>query len=487
MIQVSSLPAVASIGQFLRDSGYDVDHLSSDLDLSNSLYANQENLQPLLARTAGDSTLALLARLFFVCWPVPESDCRGRLPEAFVNAAIDCGLLVRNAGVVESSAAVFPVRTHLVACDSARTRTTQPDMVTGPSAATHFLARLCVGGDEENTLDLGTGTGVLALQAARYSQKVVGTDINSRTLKFASFNAALNQVTNIEWRCGDAFVPVAQEKFTRIIANPPFFLTPGHTFTYCDSPLDLDGFTARLARECSTYLEEDGYYQMICEWVEIEGGSWEQRLRDWTSESSCDVLVLLAPRLTPVAYAEKRTREANLMQAGAAGHSFEQRLHYLLERKVAHVMAGVITMRKRSGVTNWFSVFGAEPIGSDLGADMLARFDALTFLSQNSHDDLLQAKLRLASDVMLNTLATPSNLSWQNRTVNLMKTSGLVDKLRLDDTVSVFIPLFDGDRTIADIAGIVAANLQIDQGDAIQRTLQLARRLLQSLFVLPVR
>ena len=333
MIRVSSPQSVLFIGRFLRENGFDVPHLGHDLDLGDGLYANQENLEPLLARTEGDSTLAVLARLFFVGWPVEEARCRAALPEDFLKAALECGLLVEDPGGLASSACVFPFRSHLVACDSARTRGTLADMVTGPSGSSHYPARLGIGGRDETTLDLGTGTGALALEAARYSRTVIGTDINPRALRFAEFNAALNGITNIEWRVGDAFVPVEEQRFSRIIANPPFFLTHAHKFTYCDSPLELDGFTARLARECATYLEEGGYYQMICEWVELEDEPWEKRLQNWTSHSGCDVLVLTAPRLTPLAYAEKRTRESHLMQAGVPDHSFENRYRYLTSRR----------------------------------------------------------------------------------------------------------------------------------------------------------
>jgi hypothetical protein len=248
--------------------------------------------------------------------------------------------------------------------------------------------------------------------------------------------------------------------------------------------MDLDGFTARLARECATYLEEGGYYQMICEWVEIEGEPWEQRLREWTSQSSCDVLVLLAPRLTPIAYAEKRTKESRLMQAGVPEHSFPERLRYLTDRKVVHVIGGVITMRKRTGVLNWFTVIGAEPVGNEVGFDVRARFETLTFLATSSASRIFESRLRLAPDVILNKTAAADGNEWHTKTVDLVKTSGLVDKLRLDEIVSSFIPLFDGKRTLAEMAAIVSEKLQVGAEDAQQRCLQLARRLLQSNFVL---
>ena len=484
MLRISSLETVLFIGEFLRDSGFDVAHLGSDLGLGDGLYANQENLEPLLARTAGDSRLAVLARLFFVCWPVEEARCRAYLPESFLTAAFECGLLVKEAGDFASSSCLFPFRSRLIACDSSRTRGTLVDMVTGPSASTHYPVRLGIGGEHETTLDLGTGTGALALEAARYSRSVVGTDINPRALQFAEFNAALNNVTTVEWRCGDAFAPVAGQRFTRIIANPPFFLTPAHTYTYCDSPLELDGFTARLASECATYLEEGGFYQMICEWVELEGQPWQQRLREWTSESGCDVLVLTAPLLTPLAYAEKRTNESRLMQAGVPEHSFSDRYRYLTSRTVTHIIGGVITMRKRSGCVNWFSVVNTDPVGNEIGADVRARFDALTFLSLHDETQLLATKLRLAPNIVLNRLCNAGVDEWQTQSVDLVKATGLIDKLRLDETVSLHIPLFDGARTLLDVAAVVSEHLQVGIEDAQQRCLQLAKRLLQSNFVL---
>jgi methylase of polypeptide subunit release factors len=483
MVHVPFLQTASFIGQFLRDSGYDVDHLSNEFDLGDGLYATLENLEPLLARTEGDSTLAVLARLFFVCWPVTEARCRAALPEQLLTSAFDCGLLTNDPDGLASTACLIPFRSRVIGCDSPRTRTADADMVTGPSASTHFLARLCIDGENETTLDLGTGTGALAIEAASYSRTVVGTDVNPRTLQFAEFNAALNGVANIDWRCGDAFTPACGERFTRIIANPPFFLTPGHTFTYCDSPLELDGFTARLARECSAYLEEGGFYQMICEWVELEGESWEQRLRDWTAQSGCDVLVLIAPRLTPLAYAEKRSKESRLMQAGVPEHSFHDRLRYLADRRVRHVIGGVITMRKRSGSANWFVAMGTEPAGTHVGSDVRARFDALTFLAVNNADRIFEARFRLAPDVALAKIASAHESGWQTQSVDLAKTTGLVDKIRLDEIVSHFVPLFDGTNTLAQMAVIVSQHLQVGLEDAQQRCLQLAKRLLQSNFV----
>lgn len=488
MLRLIHPSTVSYIGQFLRDSGYDVTHLGYGLDLGDGLYASLENLEPLLARTEGDSAIAVLARLFFVSWPVSKTRCRTALSSQFLEASLECGLLTAEGDQIASTASLTPFRSLIIAADSSRTRSSVPEMVTGPSASTQIPARLAVGGENETTFDLGTGSGTLALEAAAYSQSVVGTDINPRALQYAEFNAALNGITNVEWRCGDAFSPVDGQQFSRIVANPPFFLSAERTFTYCDSPVDLDGFSAGLAGNCSAYLQEGGFYQMLCEWVELEGEEWEQRLREWTSASGCDVLVVLESATTPIAYAEKRTSEARLMRTGSLDGYFQKQLTYLTSRNVKNVMAGTINMRKRTGGGNWFAVVRTIPVGAKIGADVRARFDALTLLTQKDPEQIFKRRFKLSPDVVLEKRFQPALQSsqWQAASIELIKQTGLIDRLRLDEAVSAFLPLFDGTRTVAEIAEIVAAQSNMDLSEAHDRCFNLARRLIQSNFALIV-
>jgi release factor glutamine methyltransferase len=73
-------------------------------------------------------------------------------------------------------------------------------------------------------LDLGTGTGIGAVFAARRGFRVVATDLNPEAVRCATLNALLNRVEDrIEVREGDLFAPVAGEVFDLILFNPPFF------------------------------------------------------------------------------------------------------------------------------------------------------------------------------------------------------------------------------------------------------------------------
>jgi release factor glutamine methyltransferase len=73
-------------------------------------------------------------------------------------------------------------------------------------------------------LDLGTGTGAIALAVAseRPNIHVTATDISGKALAIAQYNAATLKLAHIEFQCGSWFQPVAGRKFSTIVANPPY-------------------------------------------------------------------------------------------------------------------------------------------------------------------------------------------------------------------------------------------------------------------------
>jgi methylase of polypeptide subunit release factors len=72
-------------------------------------------------------------------------------------------------------------------------------------------------------LDLGTGSGICAIVAARLARQVVAVDINEAAVRCAAVNAALNGAeARIRFRQGDLFAPVAGDRFDVVFFNPPF-------------------------------------------------------------------------------------------------------------------------------------------------------------------------------------------------------------------------------------------------------------------------
>jgi HemK-related putative methylase len=94
---------------------------------------------------------------------------------------------------------------------------------TGEFLASQIHAGLIDG--ESEVLDLGTGSGVCAVFAARHARRVVAVDINPAAVRCAAINAYMNHLEHkIELRHGDLFGPVPQERFDLVLFNPPFLL-----------------------------------------------------------------------------------------------------------------------------------------------------------------------------------------------------------------------------------------------------------------------
>ncbi|HYF62284.1 MAG TPA: HemK2/MTQ2 family protein methyltransferase [Herpetosiphonaceae bacterium] len=73
-------------------------------------------------------------------------------------------------------------------------------------------------------LDLGTGSGVLAVCAARVAGEVAAVDINPAAVRCARINALLNGVEDrLTVYEGDLFAPVAGRTFDVVLFNPPYF------------------------------------------------------------------------------------------------------------------------------------------------------------------------------------------------------------------------------------------------------------------------
>jgi release factor glutamine methyltransferase len=73
-------------------------------------------------------------------------------------------------------------------------------------------------------LELGTGTGAIALAMAkeRTNTHITATDISEAALAVARYNAGSYELNNIDFKFGDWFGAVPDEKFSVIVSNPPY-------------------------------------------------------------------------------------------------------------------------------------------------------------------------------------------------------------------------------------------------------------------------
>ncbi|MFF7236126.1 HemK2/MTQ2 family protein methyltransferase [Streptomyces collinus] len=74
-------------------------------------------------------------------------------------------------------------------------------------------------------LDVGTGSGALALAAARHGAEVTAVDVSRRAVWTARFNAWLTRLP-VRIRRGNLFGPVRDRAYDLVLANPPYVPAP---------------------------------------------------------------------------------------------------------------------------------------------------------------------------------------------------------------------------------------------------------------------
>jgi release factor glutamine methyltransferase len=113
---------------------------------------------------------------------------------------------------------------------------------------------------EDLVLDMGTGSGAMAIIAAQRAQKVVAVDISPIAVGCARNNVTINKVADrVDVRQGNLFDPVrAEEKFSLIVFNPPFM--DGSPSDWLETAIyDRDYQTLKqFFREFPKFLKPDG-------------------------------------------------------------------------------------------------------------------------------------------------------------------------------------------------------------------------------------
>lgn len=119
--------------------------------------------------------------------------------------------------------------------------------------------------ESDEVLDVGTGSGILAIVAADKARKVVALDINAEAVACARVNAQLNKVdAKVEACQSDLFSALKNdERFNVILFNPPYF--KGQIKSVFDRALYDPGkkMIARFFSEAKKHLVDSGYILML--------------------------------------------------------------------------------------------------------------------------------------------------------------------------------------------------------------------------------
>jgi predicted RNA methylase len=444
---------------FFEDAGYTETHLRKHLGAAELISRHLRNLPRLLDRTSAPSTLNTLLRWFWIGLPQNAQASAAHLPADILPLLLESRLLHPHGDDLVPGAMVLHILGFLVASDhSSAIDNRQSEMVLWPNPTSKFLARFAIRRPSRATLDLGTGSGILSLGAAEYSDTIVATDLTQRSIDCARFNAALNCVDKIEFQTGDCFAPVAGRKFDLILSNPPFFITPQTDLIFCENPMDLDGLCRRLVKEAPAHLHEDGYMEMLCEWAQIKGQPWEERVAEWLENTGCDAWVMKGLTQDPEEYAQQRIREVSQDPSQDAA-SYDGYMNYYRRRGVEAIHDGLIVLRRRTG-DNFVRIeeVPTTPAGN-LGDMLLATFAAHDLLRAYDTDEkLLTLCPYLAPTVRLEQICSLVNGEWRANAFTLRQTSGFAFHIDLQPLVLHFLASLDGSVTAAQAIQALATN-----------------------------
>ncbi len=429
-----------------------------------------------LLRFRGDA-LATLARAFVLGMPVPPPALDAALPSLGATGAVTLGLVdddgrplldLRPYSFVDGRGVV----SWWIASDLgelALGHAIPEHHVLGVGGASMTLSGLMVPTPVALALDLGTGCGIQALHAARHAERVIATDISVRALELARFNAALNGVTNIEFREGSLFEPVAGQRFGHVVSNPPFVITPRGAegvpaYEYRDGGMVGDALVASVIRGVEAQLEPGGVAQLLGNW-EYGAQDGLARVEQWVRFTGLDAWAVERERQSVEQYAETWIRDGGTRPGPEFDQLYDAWLDDFASRGVTGVGFGYVTLRRplTGGPTlrRFERLDGA--LGGSLGERVAGLLAAHDWLQARDDAALAAESLTVAPDVTEQRHYWPGD---EHPTVmDLRQGAGFARTVPLGTALAAVVGACDGTLPLGVICGAVADLLEVDAAE----------------------
>ena len=488
-------PRIARLRADLAGAGFTVEALTSLWGTEAADALTRGFRVPARRALRGSSRpAAVLAALFVLGDERTAEELDGALPGCGADGAEQLGLVARDGRSVRPLVDLRPysfvdgdgVGNWWIASDPGELTSGGPlreDHVLGVGGASLTLSGLLMPTPVGSALDLGTGCGIQAMHAARHADRVVATDISERALRYAAFNAALNDIRNIEFRPGSLFEPVAGERFESIVSNPPFVITPRvpgvPEYEYRDGGRAGDELIQAVIAGLEQHLVPGGTAQLLGNWEYRAGTDAFDRVRAWTD--GLDAWVIERDTLDPALYAETWIRDGGLKPGGDDfDRLYELWLDDFRSRAVDKIGFGYFTLRRAEAAPTLrrFERLSGElgEHGAGLGgalATSLRMHDRLQALDDAA---LLSQALTVAPDV------TEERHHWPGeehpRVITLRQGGGFARSVPADTALAGFVGACDGTLSVAALTTALASVLEADAMELQAALLPEVRRLL---------
>ena len=138
-----------------------------------------------------------------------------------------------------------------------------------PAEDSYLLADNLMIEKGQSVLEIGTGSGVVAMYASKLTDNITVTDINFDACRLAEKNFDENGIEGIEILFGNMFEPVKNRKFDVILFNTPYLPTEedevlDNTINYAfDGGLNGRKVIDIFLNEVGNHLNDGGIVQLI--------------------------------------------------------------------------------------------------------------------------------------------------------------------------------------------------------------------------------
>jgi len=431
-----------------------------------------------------------LVRLFLLGQTLPADDVALALGSLDADELRRGGWLDETDGGVRAPVKVVPHGDLLIASDRDTDGPLDTDWVAGIHPPSVTLAKLTVRRRVARALDVGTGNGIQALLAARHAEAVVATDVNPRALVIAELNANLNGVSNIEFRCGSYFEPVASERFDLITCNPPYVISPEHRYAYRDSGLVGDTVSRQVVEQAAQHLNPGGFAQVLINWVHPPE-DWWTTLESWVEDCGSDSWLLHFGSDDPISYAAGWLSPVARQDSDRFRHEFDRWLDYLADLGVKAIAHGAVILRRRSARSSWVRRDEVPIDRLEQASEHIQRvFETQEEIERlDDERQLLDAVLALVARPHLAQSLTCRDGTTELETTVLSLDEGLGFRTGLDHHTARLVALLDGHRPLRQVLAQQADDMGLDGDDAARfetAALPVVRRLLELGFLIRV-